>query len=479
MAIVARLDLLSNTFQCNALVGGYSCYASNAYSLPQKHHKNNKYMRTKLLLLSVVITAAGMYAQTPETLSRMFELADRANAGVRAADASVETARRHEAEARAARLPNISASLTLSYLGDGTILDRDFGNRRRDPLPHFSNTLEVSLDQPVYAGGAILGGIDIARQQISLASTTRDGVRNDVRMAVATNYLELVKSRNLLEVYRENIALTHRLIDEMEARYDKGVALRNDITRYRLRLSTLSYDSLSTANAANICVSNLTSLLGLDKESPINTDAPEAFVGIPDIGNEASWLALARANATALISLDTRTEIEKTARKVTHSDYLPKIGIVAGDNFLGPVTFEVPALNTNYNAWFVGVNVKWNISSLFTTNKATRRHDFELEHIATQREAEDESLNRRIHEAYTLYSQAVQRLSIEEMNVRLAQENYEVVSKRFENQLALLTDMLDASTTRLDAGVRLVNARISTYYYYYQLNYIAGTLIQL
>ena len=167
------------------------------------------------------------------------------------------------------------------------------------------------------------------------------------------------------------------------------------------------------------------------------------------------------------------------ARKVTHSEYLPKIGIVAGDNFLGPVTFEVPALNTNYNAWFVGVNIKWNISSLFTTNKATRKHDLELGHISTQRETEDESLDRRIHEAYTLYSQAVQRLAIEEMNVRLAQENYEVVSNRFDNQLALLTDMLDASTARLDAGVRLVNARISTYYYYYQLNYIAGTLIQL
>lgn len=436
-------------------------------------------MRTTVLLFSAVITAIGVYAQTPQALSRMFALADRANAVVRAADASVQSARQHESEARAAGLPSISASLTMSYLGDGTILDRDFGNRRRDPLPHFSNTLEVSLYQPVYAGGAIRGGIDMARQQTSLASTTRDGVRNDVRMAVATNYLELVKNRNLLEVYRENIALTHRLIAEMEARYDKGVALRNDITRYRLRLSTLSYDSLFTANAVDICTSNLASLLGLDKGTPIEMDTADAFVGVPDVGNEASWLSLARANSPALISFDTRTEIEKTARKITHSEYLPKIGIVAGDNFLGPVTFEVPALNTNYNAWFVGVNVKWNISSLFTINKSTRRHDLELGHIATQREAEDESLDRRIHEAYTLYSQAVQRLAIEEMNVRLAQENYEVVSNRFDNQLALLSDMLDASTARLDAGVRLVNARISTYYYYYQLNYIAGTLIQL
>lgn len=436
-------------------------------------------MRNTLLLLSIVITVAGASARTPQALSRMFELADHANAGVRAANAMVDVARQHETEARAARLPNINASLTLSYLGDGTILDRDFGNRRRDPLPHFSNTFELSLYQPVYAGGAILGSINMAGHQTALASITRDGIRNDVRMAVATNYLELVKNKNLLEVYSENIALTHRLIDEMEARYDKGVALRNDITRYRLRLSTLLYDSLSTANAANICALNLASLLGLDKNSPIETDAADAFVGIPDVGNESLWLALARANSPALLSLDTRTEIEKMARKVTHSEYLPKIGIVVGDNFLGPVTFEVPALNTNYNAWFVGVNIKWNISSLFTTNKATRKHDLELGHISTQRETEDESLDRRIHEAYTLYSQAVQRLAIEEMNVRLAQENYEVVSNRFDNQLALLTDMLDASTARLDAGVRLVNARISTYYYYYQLNYIAGTLIQL
>ena len=226
-------------------------------------------MRNTLLLLSVVITVAGASARTPQALSRMFELADHANAGVRAANAMVDVARQHETEARAARLPNINASLTLSYLGDGTILDRDFGNRRRDPLPHFSNTFELSLYQPVYAGGAILGSINMAGHQTALASITRDGIRNDVRMAVATNYLELVKNKNLLEVYSENIALTHRLIDEMEARYDKGVALRNDITRYRLRLSTLLYDSLSTANAANICASNLASLLGLDKNSPI------------------------------------------------------------------------------------------------------------------------------------------------------------------------------------------------------------------
>lgn len=409
----------------------------------------------------------------------MFEIADEANAVVRAANVSVASAQQQQAVSRAARLPDINASLTLNYLGDGTILDRDFSNRRRDPLPHFSNTLEVSLYQPVYAGGAISHGITMAQQQTALACNRRDGVRNDIRMSIVANYLELIKSRNLLGVYAENISLTRKLLEEMEARHRQGVALRNDITRYRLRLSTLSYDSLATANNADVCNANLVSLLGLDEQTRIIPEVGDTFDRVPSATDEDSWKALARANATALSSLNTQTEIEKSARAITHAQYLPKIGIVAGDNFLGPVTFEVPALNTNYNAWFVGVNVKWNISSLFTTNKSTRRHDIELEHLATQYDAESESLDRRIHEAYTLYSQAVQRLAIEEMNVRLAQENYDIVSNRFDNQLALLTDMLDASNARLDAGVRLVNARISTYYYYYQLNYIAGTLIQL
>jgi outer membrane protein TolC len=67
-------------------------------------------------------------------------------------------------------------------------------------------------------------------------------------------------------------------------------------------------------------------------------------------------------------------------------------------------------------------------------------------------------------------------LRTEEKNVELATENYRLVENRYNNQLALLTDMLDASTAKLDADVRLVNARVNIIYYYYQLKYNSGTL---
>ena len=42
--------------------------------------------------------------------------------------------------------------------------------------------------------------------------------------------------------------------------------------------------------------------------------------------------------------------------------------------------------------------------------------------------------------------------------------------------LSLLTDMLDASASKLDAEMRLVNARVDVLYYYFQLKYISGVI---
>lgn len=431
-----------------------------------------------LFTVFVLLSASSLQGQTPRnmTIEELFRLADTQNSDIGAAGQVIEVARQQEKITRTARLPQVSASLTLSYLGDGTILDRDFSNPVRDKLPHFSNTLNVEVYQPVYTGGALSGTVSLSESQTALAAVGLDAAKNSVRMTIVRNYLELAKNRNLLSVYKENIRLTEKLLGEMRARQEQGVVLKNDITRYELKLSSLGYDRLAIENAIRICNTNLTSLLGLDDSTEIIPRQP----AVPDeIQKVGMWLQSAAIHSPQLRSYGLQTDMESIRRRITYSEYLPKIGLVAGDNFLGPVTFEVPVLNKNYNAWFVGVNLKWNISSLFTTAKSTRRHNMEMTRIQTAQTAEEEATGRRIHEAYTLYRQSMERLEIERKNIQLAEENYAVVSNRFDNQLALLTDMLDASNALLDAGVRLVNAEISAQFYYYQLHFISGTLITL
>jgi outer membrane protein len=60
--------------------------------------------------------------------------------------------------------------------------------------------------------------------------------------------------------------------------------------------------------------------------------------------------------------------------------------------------------------------------------------------------------------------------------VELARQNYKVINDRYLNQLALITDMVDASNMKLSAELQEVNARIGIVYAYYKMKYIAGTL---
>ena len=46
----------------------------------------------------------------------------------------------------------------------------------------------------------------------------------------------------------------------------------------------------------------------------------------------------------------------------------------------------------------------------------------------------------------------------------------------FSNQLALITDMIDASNIKLNAELQEVNARINIAYTYYNVRYAAGNI---
>lgn len=74
------------------------------------------------------------------------------------------------------------------------------------------------------------------------------------------------------------------------------------------------------------------------------------------------------------------------------------------------------------------------------------------------------------------YLQSYVELETQQKSVLLAQQNYEVVNNRYLNQLALITDMIDASNMKLDAELNEADAYINIAYAYYKMKYIAGQL---
>jgi len=433
-------------------------------------------MPRKFLLAAVALCLYACHAAATEVEMCVDTLLQRVfshNMDVIAARSGYRSALQGINVARSARLPEISVSADFNYIGDGTILDRNFSNAMRDRLPHFGNTLSVNLYQPIYQGGAITAGIDIARWQAELSAIGVDSQTDASAIEALGTYFNLTKMHNLRAVYQENIQATHALIDNMTERHRQGTVLKNDVTRYELRLSSLNFDLQSIENSISVLNHNLASLLGLE---PGTTFRPTSFNADPQPLSESYWQALTHTSSHELRSIDAARHLSEAMLRMERASRLPSVGIVIGNQLTGPVTFEIPALNKNYNYWFAGVSIKYSLSSLWKANKKELRRRMEIAHISDQRNAMCTALDRRIHEAYIALEQACQMLDTEKVNVRMANENYSVVLTRFDNDMALLTDMLDASTAKLDAETRLVNARINMLQAYYQLKFISGSL---
>ena len=73
-------------------------------------------------------------------------------------------------------------------------------------------------------------------------------------------------------------------------------------------------------------------------------------------------------NNIALKQAQTTVRLKEEMVKKERSEILPHISLVAADHLDGPITIEVPVLNNNFNYWYVGIGIKYNISSLFKNN---------------------------------------------------------------------------------------------------------------
>ena len=124
----------------------------------------------------------------------------------------------------------------------------------------------------------------------------------------------------------------------------------------------------------------------------------------------------------------------------------------------------------------MGVGVKYSLSSLFKSNKRIKQAAVETRQAKEAHAVQAEQLNNRVQAAYVQYQQTYVELETQKKSVELAQQNYEVMNARYLSQLALVTDMVDASNLKLNAELSEVDARINIVYAYYRMKYIAGEI---
>ncbi len=121
--------------------------------------------RWLIVPLCVVLCSQGLLAQTPDRkvlgINEMFRLADENSQSIQTYKTGKEAADEALKNAKSQRLPDIGASLSFSYLGNGYLWERNFKNGQNISMPHFGNNFALEAQQVIYTGGAINSNISM------------------------------------------------------------------------------------------------------------------------------------------------------------------------------------------------------------------------------------------------------------------------------------------------------------------------------
>lgn len=437
--------------------------------------------RLAALLCSAAAACIPMYVQAQslalrQGLQQLYTTAEAHNASLVSMQAAVKTAEAGIETARMNKLPDINGQASFSYLGNARLWNRKFGESTSAPMPHYGNNFLLQAQQIIYGGGAIKSSITLAEQQAQMAHLSVADESQNVRFLLTSLYLQLHALRNQQTVYATNRELALKQIELMKHRREQGVSLQNDITRYELQLQQLELGETTVTDRQSILLKQLRTALGADSASISLLSENDFDASSISYGTEDDWQQKAQQQHASIKKSTLAVDINRTQESLARSERLPKVALVAEDHLDGPITIEVPPINKNLNYWFVGVGIRYSFSSLYKSKRKIAEAKLQTAQAQTQTTVARQGISDAVHAAYVNLGTAQTELSTRRKGVQLANENYDVVSKRYQNGLALITDMTDAANMKLEAELSLANAQINLVYCYYQLKYASQDL---
>lgn len=344
----------------------------------------------------------------------------------------------------------------------------------RKPNPNAAN-LGMDATFTLYAGGKQRAYEQEMETKKTLAFINAAEQSGNYSMQTATQYLDLVRLAELRKFILEQFKRAEVRLKNINALYRNQKVTRSDVLRADVMLSNVSLSLQQVDNDLLIANQRMDLLLNLpDAVTIVLTDS--AGMPKPDISMLGNLVPEATLSSFAAQKADQGVALQSTRLKSLKSNYLPSLSFVSAYGLNYPNNLFFPPVDQAYAIGYVGLRVQYNISSLYQNKHKVAAGRLRLSELRQQKDAVSDNVKQESGSLLIKYREALNRIEVKERNIEQARVNYRIVNTKYFNQLALLTDLLDADNLLTESRFDLVRAQTDALTIYYRLLYAAGKL---
>ncbi len=335
--------------------------------------------------------------------------------------------------------------------------------------------LTSSASMTIYNGGQLKYSIRKARQEQEISVLNVQKTVNDIQIEVVATYLGVFKLMEFQQLILENIKEEEDRLKEVRAFKAHGTVTGNEVLRAELQLSDMQLRLLSNKRNIAIGLHNLQTLLELPEENNLKLDTSSLINNSLIIGNYHEYLQAGLQKEEMGIAKK-QEAIRLTEHRLANSSYFPKLSLFGSYGYNYPNYLFFPANNKGYTLGKIGIEANFSLSNLYKNKSKMKLAEQRIEEEKTNTEILRNQISDAVFRQYTQYQEIIDQLPVTEKAKRLATENYRIIKLKYLNQLALVTDMLDADNALLQAKYNVVSTRIDALMKHYELRYAAGQL---
>lgn len=369
--------------------------------------------------------------------------------------------------------PDLEIGLKGGIIGQPVVFQNGLSNPTYPDTPDWSQNYTVDFNQPLYQGGKIRRSIQKADIETEIARLQRMTNQADIKLGLLNQYLTLFTLFKRHLVLTRNIEESERRLQDIRQMKKEGLITNNDVLRSEMQLTNDRLSLQETENSIHIVSQQLNLLLGNDR-NPIITPDTTLLQRATPLDSYDEYLLSAYEQAPDMQLLRKETELAQNQIEIDRASRRPNINLYASNTLARPITRTMTDLYNNN--WNIGLSVSYPLSSLFKNGHKIKESQLQVAVQKKEEELKKQQLQMDIYSAILRHKEALQEEEAWELSVRQAQENYRIMQNRYMNQLAILTDLLDANSVLLNAELQLTSSRTRIIYTYYQLQKACGRL---
>ncbi|WP_447608487.1 TolC family protein [Chryseobacterium sp. M5A1_1a] len=335
-------------------------------------------------------------------------------------------------------------------------------------------TLSASI--PVYMGGKIKNTEKKASIDTEISTLRTHLDERLLKMEIITAFLQIHHLKEQQSLINDKMKEDSVNIKQVKALKANGVVTVNEVLRTSLQLSNHKMSWTELDNDIQIAEHKLKTILSLQEPQEMHVDTEDLISNKAEIPyiNDLTETALNK-NETVEIT-HKNLSLKELDQKITKANYLPKI-TAGGEYFLKyPNMMFFPPEPYAYRLGMLGVNLTYPIENLYKNKYKMQEARENIDLAKLQIEENDEKIRHNVYEAYKKFEETDQKVKIAEEAIDQAKENYRIVRTKYINKLSLITELIDADNTYLEAESNLISVKINRQLKYYQLQYTIGNL---